>query len=271
MPEKKIIAVGGMGGSGTRLIATLLESAGIFMGECMNQAHDNLIFTALFRDIPYDISEKQIRYHYKIFITIMQGCKLPDEDLNYFLSFIEEKKHLRNIALVYQYIKNYNKSNIKKTGIWGWKEPNTSIFLSRLLEIDDDLIYVHVIRHGLDMAFNSKKTLSKRWAKLITGREYDESPQFQLSYWVNLNKEVQMLMIKYPKRIFLLNYDSLCRDYSLPLKELFVFMGFNTIPLNENDLKVIQVPESSGRYQNYDISNFSEEDLYYVRNLGFKI
>ena len=43
------ICVGGIGGSGTRVIAMILSSIGINMGNDLNEAFDNLTFTLLFK------------------------------------------------------------------------------------------------------------------------------------------------------------------------------------------------------------------------------
>src|SRR5690348_1070657 len=43
------VAVGGLGGSGTRLIASLLAEFGVFIGHDLNKELDNLAFTLLFK------------------------------------------------------------------------------------------------------------------------------------------------------------------------------------------------------------------------------
>ena len=45
------VAIGGVGGSGTRLIAQLLMELGVYMGSDRNDANDNLWFTLLFKRI----------------------------------------------------------------------------------------------------------------------------------------------------------------------------------------------------------------------------
>jgi len=42
------IAIGGVGGSGTRLVAGALAAAGYFIGYDLNEASDNLTFSLLF-------------------------------------------------------------------------------------------------------------------------------------------------------------------------------------------------------------------------------
>jgi len=43
------VAIGGVGGSGTRLIAQCLKELGYFIGSDLNESNDNLLFTALFK------------------------------------------------------------------------------------------------------------------------------------------------------------------------------------------------------------------------------
>ena len=45
-----MIAIGALGGSGTRAVAQVFLEAGIYMGDDLNRANDNLIFTRLFKD-----------------------------------------------------------------------------------------------------------------------------------------------------------------------------------------------------------------------------
>ena len=43
------VSIGGVGGSGTRAVARILELLGYFMGGSLNRSGDNLWFTALLR------------------------------------------------------------------------------------------------------------------------------------------------------------------------------------------------------------------------------
>ena len=46
---KKIVAIGALGGSGTRVVAQIISNLGVDIGDNLNYPNDNLIFTALFR------------------------------------------------------------------------------------------------------------------------------------------------------------------------------------------------------------------------------
>ena len=52
LPKNRLIGsvvVSGVGGSGTRIIAELLNKMGFYLGNDLNSANDNLLFTLLFK------------------------------------------------------------------------------------------------------------------------------------------------------------------------------------------------------------------------------
>lgn len=71
-PNLAPIAVGGVGGSGTRVVAQILSTAGIYMGDDLNIAHDNLWFTLLFKrqDI-LKATDEEFRNCVSIFVRAM--------------------------------------------------------------------------------------------------------------------------------------------------------------------------------------------------------
>jgi hypothetical protein len=47
--ENSIVFIGGLGGSGTRVVAGAVARLGYYPGGCLNASNDNLIFTELFK------------------------------------------------------------------------------------------------------------------------------------------------------------------------------------------------------------------------------
>jgi hypothetical protein len=45
------VANGGVGGSGTRVFAEILREFGLYMGNCLNNASDNLMSPSLMRNV----------------------------------------------------------------------------------------------------------------------------------------------------------------------------------------------------------------------------
>ena len=67
-------AIGGLGGSGTRVVAQILRDVGIFMGTDLNGANDNLWFTLLFkRPKILTISDGEFNSWVRLFADRMSG------------------------------------------------------------------------------------------------------------------------------------------------------------------------------------------------------
>ena len=66
---KKIVAVGALGGSGTRVVAQIISDLGVDIGDNLNYPNDNLIFTALFRAPKWykNTSKNDIRKRFVLF------------------------------------------------------------------------------------------------------------------------------------------------------------------------------------------------------------
>ena len=68
------IAIGGIGGSGTRLIGNILYDLGFYLGDDLNRAYDNLWFTLLLkrRELwPLEEHSAEIRSAVRLFLNAM--------------------------------------------------------------------------------------------------------------------------------------------------------------------------------------------------------
>jgi hypothetical protein len=74
-PEMKHpIAIGGLGGSGTRVIAAFLNNIGYYPGDDVNGAHDNLWFTLIFKRRSILLtSDCEFRALVSLFLSRMSG------------------------------------------------------------------------------------------------------------------------------------------------------------------------------------------------------
>jgi hypothetical protein len=72
---------------------------------------------------------------------------------------------------------------------WGWKEPNTSVFLPQIVRRFPEMKYIHVIRHGLDMAYPANANQTKNWSHLFDIKfEKILDPNSCLEFWVRSNE-----------------------------------------------------------------------------------
>ena len=200
------IVIGGIGGSGTRVIADILMHAGIYLGSNLNQSLDNLLFTVLLKRIELfekkekerrldinagldiftrtmtDISEWSKNEKTEVDSYISNISKEVDTSVNIVKLFNDSQELIKNIISP----KNMDANNFVG---WGWKEPNSHIFLNYLIRFFSDMKYIHVTRHGLDMAYSKNQNQVRIWGSQYgiekNGEAHDPAVSFQ--YWSKAN------------------------------------------------------------------------------------
>ena len=268
------VAIGGVGGSGTRLIAQILKELGFYVGSDLNDANDNLWFTLLFkrREVLAESGE-QFSQLVDIFLEGMAGDKnfsIAQVKLIKKLSLIDRPQHpvewLRKRAdslLAKQ-------DNQEKVKYWGWKEPNTHVVINRLQKALPDIKYIHVVRNGLDMAHSANQNQLKLWGSHFIGADYEISPYYSLKYWSIVHRRVLELGESMGARFFLLNYDQFCLDPTNSLKKLCGFLEVDISNSQISDLsQLIKVPNSIGRFKQFGLDIFDPADVDFVRQFGF--
>jgi hypothetical protein len=273
------IVIGALGGSGTRVVTQILIDSGIFMGDNLNNSNDNLIFTLLFKRPKWyrKTNGDEIRKHLKVLEKYMIGEKCNLSDIFIFMKALFNGSDIK--------IENYNTmlyilkslmNNNKVYKLWGWKEPNTHIFLRDLNQYFDNLKYIYVIRHGLDMAFSRNIQQLYNWGWVYGVRIPNNKklvPQAQLEYWIRANKHTlnvgrQLL----GKRFYLQKFEELCIN---PKNEIEKLLNFMNIEVNKEVFKFLislpSPPSTVGRYKSRDLSIFTEEQLDEIIKFGYKI
>jgi MoaA/NifB/PqqE/SkfB family radical SAM enzyme len=286
------IVVGGIGGSGTRVVAAILRDIGYYMGSDLNDSLDNLWFTLLFkrprwfctqRDLPSEIFRGL-----SIFKKIMKGdASISFSDYAFVISALVEimahgHDHLGSGRGVWplKHVRTMFQQR-KKTGFeyigWGWKEPNSHIFLEYLNVYFPDLKYVHTIRHGLDMAFSRNQAQLYNWGKLLgveKPKDSESIPAASLEFWIRANqKAISFGKHTLGNRFYLLNFDQLLRN---PTEEVTAFLKFLHYEYMDSNVisrlcQILRGVDSMGRYQRENLALFRQESLNEVTNLGFKI
>jgi hypothetical protein len=268
------VAVGGVGGSGTRLIARCLIGLGFFMGSDLNEAYDNLWFTLLFKRVEIlHSTDNEFQEAVRIFLTGMTGKgSFTDSQIRLVkkLSASGREQH------PWLWLRKRRKSLLKNTrtarvdGLWGWKEPNTHVVLERLLKSFPDMKYIHVMRNGLDMAHSSNQNQLKLWGPLFLGPDCVLSPRFSLRYWCEVHRRVLEIGKHMGDRFLLLNYDDLCINPRKRLEELVSFLALNASETEKGRLAgLARPPQSIGRFKQYGTNMFDAVDVAFVKSLGF--
>jgi hypothetical protein len=285
MPLPGPIAVGGVGGSGTRVVAQILMKLGVYLGRDLNISDDNVWFTVLFRNPRWfaRADDATIRRRIAIFDRAMTGQHaLSVGDLlvvtRAAASIAYQNRNWKNIRYlkrVWTFARAHHVDRGHYTA-WGWKEPNTHVYLRHLNAYFSGLRYIHTIRSGLDMAYSGNQQQLHNWGALA-GIDLPESeallPRASLDYWVAANQTViEFGRAQLGERFYLLNFDALC---SRPQPEIDNLLAWLDLPAAEEAGESLyglpQTPPSVGRYKQHDLSIHRAESLAAVREFGFPV
>jgi hypothetical protein len=286
------VAIGGIGGSGTRVVAEILRESGFYLGADVNSKLDNLWFTLLLKRPSIfknkNTLQKKIFTGISIFDKVMKGnSNLTWREYEFLIAAIAEisvlgHDYLRSDQGLWPFRRALSmfqaKKNISSDSIgWGWKEPNTHIFIEYINKYFSRLRYIHVIRHGLDMAYSDNQAQLYNWGSLFgveKPRMKKDIPLASLEYWIKANQKAIWLGKNVLKERFLMiNFDHLCETPKIEVDKIFTFLGYqiNDIDLYNKVCRIPRKPLSVGRYKKFDVTCFPEQRLEEIRRLGFNI
>lgn len=279
--NQKIIAIGAVGGSGTRAVAKIFMDAGVFMGDDLNAPNDNLTFTRLFKNPSWynNATKPEVKKRLRIFEKHMSGFPLTLSERKEFRKAAEHNKlYVSDEKYISDILFSTKGFFQKKRTVWGWKEPNTQIFIEDIAEYFSNLKYIHVLRHGLDMAFSRNRQQVNNWGErfnIVIG-ENDTDDQIatkQLDYWIKSNTST----INRGKKLLGENFYALyLQELSAnPKEEIERLLKFAGVKFDQDLIsKLKEIPQkqnSDGRYKNENTSIFSDEQKEAVRKLGFYV
>lgn len=234
------IAIGAVGGSGTRVVADFLQRAGIHMGGVLNGSNDNLWFTFLLKRAAWMAEfpgREDIAQAYDLFRKIsLKGAQQhpaqSDTDLIARITKDLAENTMYSIGVGPEDLDQLQAvTGIPETanGQWGWKEPNTHVLLPELDQIIPGFRYIHVIRDGLDMALSNNKAQARNWYSKFMDRQLDPqnlTPSDMLDFWLAANtRTMNYGRTKMGNRFHVLSYEALCTDPSREIRRLFAFLN----------------------------------------------
>lgn len=271
----EFVVIGGVGGSGTRLIAQCLKQAGFHIGTDLNQANDNLWFTLLFKRIEIlASSEEEFDDLLQILINRMTGATaLTNNQENIIDRLSSEDREQHPASWLMQRAKTLRTiTNIDPTvEKWGWKEPNSHIVIDRIIGRLENTKYIHVMRNGLDMAHSTNQNQLKLWGSHFINSKFDINPKFSLRYWCIVHKRILKLKEIMGEKLLLLNYDAFCTKPEDGLEKLLAFLGENADALRPRLIELVKPPSSMGRFKSFGTDMFIKEDVDFVHSLGFDV
>lgn len=285
------LVVGGVGGSGTRVVAEIIRELGVHTGTDLNRAGDNLWFTLLCK-LPrwrpgesspdaavitrsLDLLERAMtgglspsRADRQVVAEVVARCgawwhtgQLPDDES-------PEWIRARAASLL-----RSRRRPPPEAPYWGWKEPNSHVFLPQLQNHFAGLRYVHVIRNGLHMAQSQNLSQVRRWGSLFDVSTSLSEPIAALDYWIAANEQAIERSRAMPAGTFLLlNYDELCTSPRDRIARLVDFLQLDPPAPVLEQLALLPDPSAvTARDEADPRPIFGEARLARVRDLGFAV
>ena len=190
--KKSILIITGMHRSGTSLTASLLQSAGLYIGErLMGGAFSNV--KGHFENLDF------VEFHERILDS--QGLSKAGWTLENDIFVPEE--YIEKAKLLLE--KNHSKT------IWGWKNPRTTLFLNFWAELVPRANFLFVYRSPSEVI----DSLYRRGDEI-----FYENPAFAIELWMHYNRNVINFYKKYPHRCTILSIYTVTKKPELLLKTL---------------------------------------------------
>jgi hypothetical protein len=212
------VVIGATGGSGTRVLARVVQRAGMYLGSDLNRSEDALDFAAF--------SDRWIDRH-------EAGETSPE--------MVPELRAL----VARQHAEAHGRP-------WGWKEPRSLYLLQFLDEQLPGLRFVHVVRDGRDMALSSNQVQLRKHGDAVLGRSDEPAELRSIALW----REVNLRAADYGERelgdrYLRLRFEDLCRKPVPSVAAVLRFLGL------EGDAERIaagevEPPETLGRWREAD-------------------
>jgi hypothetical protein len=299
IPNHPYVVVGGVGGSGTRMIASILATLGLNIGTDLNEAYDNLSYTLLFkREQTLDMDNKAFEESYRILENSILGTQhyLTTQDKHRLETLCERgrpghpqawlRERARNILVMNEqgplenpYLKELPQLRHKPlAGKWGWKEPNSHVMMNRLMQ-QKHTKFIMVVRNGLDMAFSTNQNQLRLWGPTILPKEmrtFDKhghilyTPRVSMKYWTLVHQKLIRESKAFGEQFLFINFDDMCIHPEKWLPILCNFLNVDSSLIPEIRPLVVYQSDGIGRFRKHDLSQFDPSDVLFAKQLGFE-
>jgi hypothetical protein len=292
-PQQGPVVIGGVGGSGTRVVVEIMRRLHVYTGTNLNKAGDNKWFSLLCKLPRWDLDPNgpdapQVRHSLDLLEKAMTGLLVPTREDRRTISAVVRRcstwskqgdlsddrtdAWLNHVAETLA----QSRSGVPEGApLWGWKEPNSHLFLPHLRSyFGERLRYVHVIRNGIYMAYSRNQAQAPRWGPEF-GLEGGSpaTPVRSLDYWIASNTRAIERGRAMPEGTFLLvNHDDLCASPREGVRRFVEFLGIDTPEALMEELMALPNPPRPLEVTLEQMRlEFGDQRLAKVRDLGFSL
>jgi len=188
------VVVGAVGGSGTRVVGGWLREAGVQLGGPANQAGDALRLRPLFLShvVPY------------------------------WREALDADAFRRDLGRL---LADHRRS-MDPSRPWGWKNPGSLYLLPLLDRALPGMRFIHVVRHGLDMALSDNRNPLRKYGDAVVGSGWRDLPPplAAARLWARANARAADYGRAMGRRYHRLRYEDLCDDPGRVFGELAAFL-----------------------------------------------
>ena len=203
--------IGATGGSGTRVLAAIVQQGGMFVGSDLNRSLDALDFAAF--------SDRWV------------GRELPPA----------AAAELR--ALV---ARQHEEAGGRR---WGWKEPRSVYLLPFLAAELPGLRFLHVVRDGRDMAFSENQVQLRKHGDALLGASDEPKALRSISLWREVNlRAADFGERELGDRYLRLRFEDLCAEPAARVAEVLRFFGLEG-DAERIAAEKVRAPSSLGRWR----------------------
>jgi Sulfotransferase family len=277
VPCPQPVAIGGVGGSGTRVGAAILQMLGYYIGDDLNEALDNLWFTLLFKRRSVLLEgEPEFRRLVALFRNRMScEASFSDEQRAHVLQLTGDGRLQHPQAWLMERAESFLNGVSLKRGAqpWGWKEPNTHIVIDRIFQCEPELRYIHFVRHPLYMALSGNQNQLENWGPIMLNREVATEPRQSLAYWCAAHRRVLSFFARWPARTLMVDFDALCANPGPQCVKISDFLGAElSDEVRSNFCELVDKGRPvSSRFATADLGQFDPIDLSCVAKWGYAV
>jgi hypothetical protein len=267
--EHPVVAIGGVGGSGTRVGSLILEALGFHLGADLNDALDNLWFTLIFkrRSILLESNER-VAALFSLFAARMRGkacLSVAEREEITILAGSDRLQHQREWLA--DRAASFLTETVLETPKWAWKEPNTHVVIDRLLTCEPRLKYIHFERDPFYMSSSSNQNQLHNWGPVFFDLDLTYDKKTSLTFWCMIHRRIRNFIARWPDRILLVDYDRLCSSFQDEVGRLSSFLGEALSDTSLAGLREKIVESKVATSDLPDLAAYDPRDLEYIASL----
>jgi len=229
--------IGATGGSGTRAVARVVQQAGLWIGNHLNESMDAVEFGSYF--------DRWIN----AFLQATDHWKKP----------LPAEQRVAMVADLQPLLYRHLEGLLSSGGVvawlaWGWKAPRSMYLLPFWDDLFPSLRFLHVVRDGHDMAFSSNQNQLLKHGDAMLGPATAGQPQplRSIALWSQANTMVARYGTRrLGDRYMRIRFEDLCTKPVNTVVKILVFFGLPP-GMAERAAALITPPPTLGRWRMAD-------------------